>query len=179
LLRRRAEGQNTWVINPTEEPLPDQNPDANARLVEMRSTVSMAYAVADMTTTNDLLLRAKRGVMLTENRTVAVIQDELTLAEPTDLVWSAWTRADVKLNASGRSAILTQNGKRLACKLCGIGSPARFAVKTVEGSDWKALTVSVENKDKIRMAVVCRLLADGEKATEKVYDVIPMNRWGE
>ncbi len=179
LLRRRAAGQNTLVVEPAAEPAPDQNPDAYAPLLEMRSSASASYAVVDMTTTNDAILRAKRGVLLTENRSVAVIQDEATFAHPATAVWTVWTRAEVKLTASGRAATLTQNGKTLACKLAGVGAPARFEVKTYENTDLKSLTVCVQGKEKLRMAVVCRLLAEGESPSQKAYDIIPMSRWGE
>lgn len=179
MMRRRAAGQNTLVIDPTDEPLPDQNPDAIAPLTEMRSSPERAYAVVDMTTTNDAILRAKRGVMLTENRSVAVIQDEIVLAHEAEVVWTAWTRATVKLNQSGRAAKLTQNGKTLACKLCGIGSPARFNAEVVDGTDYTRLTVRIPVKERARIAVVCRLIGESESPAQKVYDVIPMSKWGE
>lgn len=179
LLRKRAEGQNTLTVEPAAEPAPDQNPDAFAKLTEMRSSPARAYAVLEMTSISDLILRAKRGAMLTEGRSVAVIQDEITLSREAEVVWTAWTRADVSLNKSARSAKLTQNGKTLVCKLCGIASPARFAVRTLEGTDLSCLTVRVTGKEKLRMSVVCRLLGEGESASQKVYDVIPMSRWSE
>ncbi|MBE6602398.1 MAG: hypothetical protein E7637_07865 [Ruminococcaceae bacterium] len=177
LLRRRAEGQNTWHIGEVSDGEPDQNLDAAVRFDEMKTSPTRAFATVDMTSVSDALVRAKRGVMLTEDRTVAVIQDELTMSKAEAFTWSVWTKASVKLSPSGRSAILTQNGKRMGCKLCGIGSPARFTLQTVEGTEWSCLQVRVSGKEKLRMAVVCRLLADGEKATEKVYDVTPISRW--
>ncbi|MBQ2734850.1 MAG: hypothetical protein IJF33_03370 [Clostridia bacterium] len=179
LLRRRAAGQNTLVVSPIPEPAPDQNPDAVATLTEMRSSPDRAYAVVDMTSTNDAILRAKRGVMLTEARSVAVIQDELTLVSSETVVWTAWTRAEVELSKSGRAAKLRQNGKILLCRLCGVGSPAKFALTQPEGTDLKALTVAVEGKEKFRMAVVCRLAEEDTPLSEKVYDVVPMSRWSE
>lgn len=170
-------GGERFLSNAGKE-LPEQDADADVKIVEMRSSEERAYAVADMTSTSNAILRAKRGVMLTENRSVAVIQDEVTFTEPTDFVWSAWTQANAKVSASGRSVVLESNGKRMGCKLCGVGSPAKFELIEAENG-WKCLTVRVMSKEKIRMAVVCRLLADGDKATEKVYDVVPMAKWGE
>ena len=135
--------------------------------------------MVDLSTTNDAIVRAKRGVMLTQNRSVAVIQDELTLAHESLVVWTAWTRAAVKLNQSGRAAKLTQNGKTLACKLCGIGSPARFTAEPLEGTDYTRLTLRISVKERARIAVVCRLLGDGESPAQSVYDVIPMSKWCE
>ena len=179
LTRRRAAGQNTVVIDPAAEPAPDQNPDAVVPLTEMRSSPDRAYAVVDMSSTNDAILRGKRGMLLTGKRSVAVIQDELTLAHPATVVWTVWTRAAVKLNASGRVARLTQNGKTLVCRLCGVASPARFEANASPDSSLTALTVRLENKEKLRMAVVCRILGEGESPSQKVYDVVPMSRWSE
>ena len=179
LLRKRASGQNTLTVDPTEEPAPDQNPDAIAKLTEMRSSPARAYAVVDMGGISDSVLRGKRGVLLTENRSVAVIQDELTLTHAAEVVWTAWTRAEVRLNKCGRTATLTQNGKTLVCKLCGVASPAHFELKTVEEGNLTCLTVRINDKEKLRMAVVCRLLAEGASASQKMYDVVPMSRWCE
>ena len=179
LLRRRAVGQNTFVVDPAAEPAPDQNPDAVARFAEMRSAPTRAYAVVDMASTSDRLLRAKRGAMLTDDRRLAVIQDELTLDGAGEVVWHFWTHAEVKLNASGRVATLKKDGKTLACRLCGVGSPARFVAKTAEDGAWTCLEVRVSGKEKLRVAFVCRLLEAGDSAARRVYEVVPMSRWSE
>ena len=179
MLRCRAEGQNTLVINPTEAPAPDQNPDASATLLTVKGSANRVYAVVDMSSTNDAILRGKRGVMLTDQRSVAVIQDEIFLTEPGLAVWSAWTEAEVTLNKSGRTAKLTRNGKTLVCRLCGVGSPARFEAQNYPESGFTRLTVQVEVKERLRMAVVCRMLKDGETGNEKAYDMVPMSKWDE
>lgn len=179
LLRRRAAGQNTFAVEPADEPAPDQNPDAIARFVEMRSASARAYAVVDMTTTSDRLLRAKRGAMLTDDRTVAVIQDELTLESAVEVVWHFWTSAEVKLNASGRVVTLKKGGKTLACRISGIGAPVRFEAKPSEDGGMTCLEVRAEGKEKLRVAFVCRLLDEGDSAARRVYEVVPMSRWGE
>lgn len=177
LLRRRAEGQNTVVIDPTEAPLPDQNPDACASLIEMRSDAQKAYAIVDMTSTNDLLLRAKRGAMLMDGRSVAVIQDEMTVSAPTTVEWSVWTRADVVLNKSGRTAKLTQNGKTLLCKLGGVGSPARFETVSYLDGALTRIVVRLEVKERLRMFVACKLLKVGESTSQKLCENLPLSRW--
>ncbi len=178
LLRRRAVGQNTITVDPAQEPAPDQNPDAIVPLTEMRSADARAYAIVDMTSVSDRILRGKRGVMLTENRRVAVIQDELTLDAPADVVFGVWTKAEISLLGT-RRAVLTQNGVRMACRLCGVGAPARFAIETVEGSEMRRLVVRVSGKDKLRMAVVCRLLDAEESVGDMQYEMVPMSKWGE
>ncbi len=179
LLRRRAEGQNTFVIDPTSSSLPDQNPGAIASLTAMRSSNDCAFAQVDMAQTNDAILRAKRGVLLTAQRSVAVIQDEIVLQNEGEYVMHLWTEADVKLNKSGRMAKLTRGGKTLVCRLCGVGSPAKFTCTPYGESGFTCLEVRVPVKERLRIALVCRMLGEGETGSEKYYTVTPMHRWGE
>jgi hypothetical protein len=178
LLRKRAEGQNTLVVAPAEDSIPDQDPAAIAKLLEMRGDADRAYAVVDMSTANDLILRGKRGVLLTDRRSVAVIQDELTLAEPAEVVWYAWTRANVVLNKSGRCAYLSQNGKTMVCRIGGVGSPARFETESFGESGLTRLSVRVEVKERLRLAVSCKILEAGESRSQKLYELVPVSRWG-
>lgn len=173
----RAEGQNTLVINPTDEHIPDQNPEAVAVLTEARSMASRAYAIVDMSSTNDRILRGKRGILLTDDRNIAVVQDELTLSSSAIALWSAYTPASV-IYASARTLVLELNGKRLLCKLCGVGS-GRFRCESVENTSLTRISVRVDVSEKLRMAVAFRLFSDGDVRSDKLYDIIPMSRWSE
>ena len=178
MLRRRAAGQNTIVINPVAEPAPDQSPDALARLTEMRGSSERVYAVVDMTSTNKALVRAKRGVMLTDERRTVVIQDELVLSKPGKLVWTVYTPATVTLQGGGRIARLEKNGKTLLCKAGGLGN-ARFTAEAVKGCDLTRLCIVADVKERARLFVACRQLMEGESAAQKLYDGKPMSTWGE
>ncbi len=178
MTRRRACGQNTLVINPTAEPAPDQAPNANAPIIEMRSSEERAYAVVDMASTNDAILRGKRGMMLTEDRTVIVIQDEIVLKAPGSILWTAHTPATVTLSGGGKIAKLERDGKTLLCKLGGLGG-ARFAVSPVGDTTLSRLTVRADVKERLRLAVSCRLMAEGESTNQKLYDIAPISTWGE
>ncbi|MBQ8309800.1 MAG: hypothetical protein IJX80_02160 [Clostridia bacterium] len=178
MMRRRAAGQNTLVINPVAEPAPDQNPNAVAKLTEMRSSTDRAYAVVDMTSTNSALVRAKRGVMLAESRTTVVIQDELVLKKPGEIVWTVYTPASVTLSGSGKIAKLEKDGKTLLCKLGGLGQ-AKFNADPVHGGELTRLFIRASIKDRARLSVACRLLAEGDALNQKLYDVCPISTWGE
>lgn len=175
LLRQRAQGQNTLTVNPTQEPLPDQNPDAIVPILEARSAPGHAYAVVDMTSTNDAILRGKRGILLTDNRRLAVIQDELTLEQPANVVWSAYTEATVRYS-SARTLLLEQDGVCLLCKLYGAGN-ARFTASQVENSTLCRITVNASAQEKFRMAVACKLFREGDTRAEKLYDLKPIGSW--
>ncbi len=176
-MRRRAAGQNTIVVNPVASPAPDQNPTAEAKLTEMRGSMERIYAVVDMTSTNSAIARGKRGVMLTENRSVAVIQDELVLKAPGKIVWSVYTPASVTLQGGNKIAKLEKNGKTLLCKAGGFGQ-ARFATEAVPGCDLTRLYIEADVKERLRLSVACALLAEGETVTKKIYDPTPISNWG-
>ncbi len=175
MLRARAEGQNTLVVDPQAAPAPDQNPDAEAILCEAKSTSARAYAIMDMASTSDLILRGKRGIMLTDNRRVAIVQDELALSSPADIVWSAYTTAKVR-SATARTLILEMNEKRLLCKLLGAGS-GRFAITPMENTPFSRITVQVAVTGKLRMAVALRLMDEGVQKSDKLYELRPMSTW--
>ncbi len=174
-LERRAEGHNTLTVGNVSSRLFDQNPDAVVPLTEARSAPERAYAVADLSSVSDLILRGKRGILLTQGRTVAVVQDELTLTEPTAIVWRAYTAASVK-HASSRTLLLEQNGVTLLCKLSGAGG-ARFEVNDVEGTPYRAVTIRADGVEKLRLAVACKLFAEGDDRSEKLYELAPMSTW--
>ncbi len=180
LLRRRAEGQNTFVINPPEdEHVPDQNPAAVAAFTEMRSSPDRAYAVVDMTDTNPAIVKAKRGVLLTQKRKLVVIQDEVVLAQEGEYVFHLWTEAEASVNKSGRTLKLKKGDKTLVCRLSGVGAPAKFDLTPYEESGVTHIRVSVKDKDRVRMALVCRILGDGETGNENLYKIIPISRWAD
>jgi hypothetical protein len=174
-IRRRAEYQNTIVINPDTKTVADQNPDASAPITEARSLPERAFATVDMTATADELLRAKRGILLTENRTVAVVQDELTLRESGEVLRTAYTSAEVE-QVNGKTLILRQDGVALLCKLSGAGN-SRFEISDLNDGEATRISVRVSVKDKLRMAIACKLLNDPTERSEKLYDNTPMSNW--
>ena len=178
MFRRRGAGQNTLLVNPAEQPLPDQNPAAVAPIVEMKGNLSRVYAVVDMSDTNSAFIRARRGVMLTENRSVAVIQDEATFSAPGQVLWNSYTDAQVKINGVGKSVALTKDGKTLLCKIGGFGT-ARFAVESVANSNLTRLYILAQVKEKLRLSVTCSLMNEDADVNQKRYETVPMSKWGE
>lgn len=178
MMRRRAAGQNTIVVNPAAEPAPDQAPHANAKIVEMKGRKDHIYAVVDMTATNKDILRGKRGVMLTDNRTTVVIQDELVLKAPGEILWTVYTPAEVELLNGAKVAKLTAGEKVLKCQIGGFGK-AKFAAEKVENSDLTRLYIKAEVKDRLRLSVAAKVIGEGEDFAKKLYDVTPISTWGE
>ena len=178
MMRRRAVGQNTIVVNPAAEPAPDQEPHANAKLVEMKGREDRIYAVVDMTATNKDILRGKRGVMLTDNRKTAVIQDELVLTAPGEILWTVYTPAEVEILNGGKIAKLILNDKVLKCQIGGFGK-AKFETEKVENCDLTRLYIKAEVKDRLRLSVAAKVIGEGDDFDAKLYDVAPISTWGD
>lgn len=112
--RKRAEGHNTFVLNPGN--YPDQNVKATSKIerFETNSNGTAALAVADLIETYSKdAFSAKRGVSFTNNKTTVLVQDEVMNRLPADYWWFMHTEANIDISADGKTAILSQQGKRL------------------------------------------------------------------
>ena len=178
MMRRRAAGQNTIVVNPAAEPAPDQEPHANAKIVEMKGREDRIYAVVDMTSTSKDILRGKRGVMLTDNRQTVVVQDELVLTSPGEILWTVYTPAEVEILNGAKVAKLTVGDKVLKCQIGGFGK-AKFAAEKVEDSDLTRLYIKAEVKERLRLSVAAKVIGEGDDFDAKLYEVAPISTWGD
>lgn len=112
--RKRAEGHNTFVINPGN--YPDQNVYAKAKIerFEVNSNETAAMSILDLTETyNKDAFSAKRGLSLTNSKTELLVQDEVRNREPSDYWWFMHTDSNIEINPDGKSAILSNKDKRL------------------------------------------------------------------
>ena len=67
----------------------------------------------------------------------------------------------------------------MVCRLSGVGSPAKFELVPYEESGVTHVRVSVKGKDRLRMALVCRILREGETGNENFYKITPIGRWAD
>ena len=125
--RTRAEGNNTLVINPRRDS--DQRIDGEARIVRFESTPNRSTAEIDLTSAyKDSAKSVRRTIEMIDRRRVQLC-DEVTADRPVD-VWSfLHTQAKVDLASDGRTATLSQSGKRLTVKLL---EPAGAAIRVME-----------------------------------------------
>jgi len=116
--RARAEGHNTLVINPGAKP--DQAYEARVPIEldgdTVRIDLSSAYAA-----------RVDRAITLDREHDVVRVVDRLALEQASELWWFAHTRAQVEVAADGRSALLSQDGKKLRARVVSPDA-ARFTV---------------------------------------------------
>lgn len=112
--RVRAEGHNTLVFNPDGKP--DQDPRARVAFHRFVSRPNDASVSLDLTPAYAKnATRVQRGFHL-ERGIAFTVTDQFTCARPAE-IWSFFhTTADVHIAADGKSAILSQKGKRLGVR---------------------------------------------------------------
>lgn len=116
--RNRAEGHNTLVVNPSAIHGPDQSRTAEVKVIGGDQTLSMDLSeVYPGQVSREIAFDPA-------NKGVRVI-DRLGFDEPAEVWWFAHTRAAIDLADDGRSATLTQDGKRLRAKIIS-PTDARF-----------------------------------------------------
>ena len=113
--RTRAEGQNTLVMNPGKGP--DQKVPAAAPIARFESTQERATAVVDLSQAYAAHAEQVRRTFTMIDRRHVTVCDEVRAAKPVDLWWFMHTRAAVKLDADGRGATLSQDGKQLRVEI--------------------------------------------------------------
>jgi hypothetical protein len=124
--RLKTEGQNTLTLKGT-----NQNTRAAAPIIQFTSTKDNALAVADLTQAYEPAgaTRVWRGVALRDGRSRVLVQDELELSKPADVIWTMHTQATV--TTDGSRATLRKGGKTLEARLLSPAN-ARFSFEQVD-----------------------------------------------
>ena len=107
--RLASEGHNTVVLASEQATLPlGMSLGGHAESLEMVSNEFGSYATFDMTNTyGSHATYATRGLMLTGDRSVVVVQDEMAFKKLETCYWFAHTRQTVVLSEDKRTAYLT------------------------------------------------------------------------
>jgi len=129
--RKRAEGHNTLVINPSAGP--DQSVRAVSEIIRTEFGRSEgSFAIADMTPAySKQAAYTKRGTALLNNRRQFLVQDEIKLKTPSELYWLMHTKATIEIDPDGTTAILSQDGRKLAVQIISPAA-ASFSVLPAE-----------------------------------------------
>ncbi len=157
--RMRAEGQNTLVIDPDDRA--DQDPDAVAEIIDFESTPEYAHAVANLSEAYREDARSvRRGVALLNGRREVLVQDEVETGDPSEVWWFMHTEAEVEIEAGGRTAVLTQDGRTLRAKLSG---PAEAAFTVM---DAEPLPGTAEASGQAANTGICKLAVKFDGVTD-------------
>lgn len=115
--RRRAEGHNTLVINPSL--LAGQYTNGDTKIEKYRTNDKRGVAVLDLTSAYETYgaESVKRGFVFDREAQSVILRDEISLSESGEIYSFFHTKADVKIADDGREATLTRDGKAVKALL--------------------------------------------------------------
>lgn len=109
----RTETHSALVINPSAQSIGQSDGQA-AECINFESKERGSMMIYDLTGAyGEWVNDYKRGFLLDDHRNTLTIRDELVLKDNSDLVWNMITGADINISSDGKSAVLTQNDKKL------------------------------------------------------------------
>lgn len=185
--RLRAEGHNTIVINPSQEP--DQDPKAEAKIIRFVSQPDRAFAIADLTNAyaKHGAEKVMRGILLDRKGKQVIVQDEVSLKQAGEIWWFMHTPASVQVSADGKTAILQQGDAQLRAVLLS-PEDARFTVMDARplptspnpkgqnpNKGIRKLAVNLKGISSARLSIVLQPITEG--ATEKLPPLLPLDEW--
>ena len=159
---KRAEGQNTLVINPNLA-LEDQYALAECKFTEFEATDNGGECTLDMTDAYRMngATKVTRNFELYNNRTSLEITDNVRCIIPSEIYWFMHTKADIEISDDGKIAILTINGKQMKATLHSDGEFSVMPAEALGGryeydedySDINKLTVHLDGVSKAEICV--------------------------
>ncbi|MBE6790879.1 MAG: DUF4962 domain-containing protein [Ruminococcaceae bacterium] len=160
---KRAEGQNTLVINP-ELTVDDQYALARASFSSFEESIDGGNAALDMTDAYSMSMAKSviREFELFDNRTSLKISDKISCRIKSEIYWFMHTKAEIEISEDGRSAILSKNGKQIKASLSADGVFSVMKAEKLTGKyeydtdyeDIKKLTVHLEDVTNAEITVI-------------------------
>ncbi|MGI8351368.1 heparinase II/III domain-containing protein [Niallia circulans] len=149
--RKRAEGQNTLVINPSNKP--DQKLDAKGEIVDFNSTNKTSTLTINMTNAYNNAKKIERTLSFLNNRSSINLEDNIKMNRKSEIYWFMHTRASIRLSSNKKNAILVQNGKILYMKIT-LPSQAEFSVMEAKSLSTSPLVEKQNENDKIKKLTI-------------------------
>ena len=158
---KRAEGQNTLVINP-DMTLDDQYAFAECDFDYFNETYDGGECRIDMT--DAYRMNGARDISRTfefyNSRTSLRITDKIKCVIPSEIYWFMHTKADITISDDGKTAVLEINGKKMKATLHNDGEFTVMSAESLGGkyeydsdySDINKLTVRLED---VTSAEIC------------------------
>jgi len=115
IYRKRAEGHNIFVINPSDDP--GQDKDGYGTVTEFESNDAGAYSVIDLTSCYDTYVTsAKRGIKTQDNKRSLIVRDELEFKGEYPIYWFVHSpvKAEKIEKISDNKFVITKSGKQVA-----------------------------------------------------------------
>ncbi len=166
---KRAEGQNTLVINP-DMTLDDQYVLAEGKFTDCEETENGGFATLDMTDAYRMNGAGKvtRTFELYNSRTSLKITDNVKCLIKSDIYWFMHTKADIEISEDGKTAILTIGDSQLKAVSHSDGIFSVMKAERLKGEwewdeeypDIQKLTVRLED---VKNAEICITLEPLDK----------------
>lgn len=190
--RLKPEGHNTLVINPDKQF--QQEPTSMNKITNYVSKPQGAFVIADMLPAYSRNAdAARRGVMLADRKRL-IVEDEIKAKAPSTFWWFMHTKASVQVAEDGKSALLTQNGKRLWVtmtfpKEAPIAQAAFQVMEAkplpespnpkgqIANNGIRKLAIKLDGATNVRLAVELIPLADGEAVPSAGSAYVPLSDW--
>jgi hypothetical protein len=186
--RKRAEGQNTFVINPSSAP--DQDINAKSKVIKFMSKANQSSVVLDMSEAYKKdAISAKRGIALENDRTTVTLRDELRLKKPSEVYWFMHTEADIELSMNNRTAILSSKGKKMYVKIISPlngeflvmdGNPLSTSPQTLgqnKNLGIKKLAINFKNQKNIKISISFVPEPMNMKELSSKLHSVPLDKW--
>ena len=158
---KRAEGQNTLVINPNST-VDDQYVLAQCGFISYEETEGGGKALLDMTDAYRMngAANVTREFEMYDSSCLR-ITDKISCLVGSEIYWFMHTKADIEISEDGKSAILTINGKQMKVTLSGDGEFSVMNAEALKGkyeydadySDIRKLTVHLKDVKKAEIIV--------------------------
>lgn len=159
---KRAEGQNTLVINPKMS-ADDQYPLATGHFTSYSCNESGTVCTLDMSECYCMngVIKAERTFNINSDCSEFTLTDDVVCAVPSEIYWFMHTKAQIDISEDGKTAILTKNGKKVKVSLSGDGSFSVMNAEALNGAyeydsqypDIQKLTVKIKNAYKAHIVV--------------------------
>ena len=176
IYRKRAEGHNIFVINPSDDPGQDKNGYGPITAFEENDMGS--YSVVDLTSCyNSFVTSAKRGIKTQDNRRSVIVRDELELKAKYPVYWFMHSpvKADKIEKISNNKFIITKNGKQIAVLIDTNLDDFEAYVMKAEPLETTSTPLGQQNKNTNFSKIAIKANAGG-----KVYvtmKLMPVGEW--
>lgn len=160
---KRAEGQNTLVINP-DITVDDQYALGRASFSSFEENSDGGKAILDMTDAYSMNMAKSvtREFEIFNNRTSLKISDKIFCRIKSEIYWFMHTKAEIEISEDGKSAVLSKNGKQIKASLTADGVFSLMKAEKLTGKyeydsdyeDIKKLTVHLEDVTNAEITVI-------------------------
>lgn len=161
IYRVRAEGHNTLVINPLNADLKEtqdggQAADTDAKVIDFCTLSDGSSATLDLSSAYpDSCTKVTRKFSLTDNRTSAIIEDDIELKDTSEIYWFMHMKTpdEVKENEDG-SITITRDGKKInvSVSYAAEGGNAEVSIVNAEKLSSSPSTPQLDNQNVLQEA---------------------------